>query len=608
MNVSIAYAQLDTMHLQEVRIFSTPFERFSTGQKAIKIDVDKAQTLTEVLSDQPAIYFKNYGNGQLSTISFRGTSANHTNVLWHGIPVNYPSLGQTDFTQWPTWLVESVSLHPGGSGSLYGSGAIGGSVSIDSELSKISTNNASARLAIGSFGEIFTGLKSEYLTGKWSGSTKAYRSIIKNDFEYQFQGQSEIQKNAAILDKGIQQEVQFELAPNRYLFLDAMYTLNHREVQPNKASPDNSDELETENLRAVLGYHSEQENNSFTANLAFVRADQVYNNLDQTLTGQWSAVISYWQEIEDGFSFRVGTNTNLFAANVDAYSEDFRDLQVELFSGFEWARWKNYHAALNLRQSFYDQNSPFTPSFGHEIFLLKSQNQQLIVNQQFSVGYRYPTLNDRYWSPGGNPDLNPESSKTLDTGVKWERKGDAWQLGTDINGFFTHSDDWIVWIPTAEGFWSPRNLRSVRILGLESSAFVRGQLFDSEQHLTGGYAYTQSTNQTGSNTGNQLPYVPFHHFNFGWRSSFRYGLSTHIQYDFIGRRYTTLDNTLLQSVPGFGLWDLGIRSQRQIKDLEWSAEFKIRNITDQSYENLINRAMPGRNYQISLTFTYSNNQ
>ena len=35
----------------------------------------------------------------------------------------------------------------------------------------------------------------------------------------------------------------------------------------------------------------------------------------------------------------------------------------------------------------------------------------------FSRNFRAPTLNERYWQPGGNPDLEPEESYNIEAGI-----------------------------------------------------------------------------------------------------------------------------------------------------------------------------------------------
>src|SRR5690606_22370891 len=85
--------------LEAVSIQGIRPERFMSGQKNLNIDSvsfhqNSNQTLGEFLLTQTPIIVKNYGAGQLASVSFRGTSASHTAVLWNGININYPSLGQ----------------------------------------------------------------------------------------------------------------------------------------------------------------------------------------------------------------------------------------------------------------------------------------------------------------------------------------------------------------------------------------------------------------------------------------------------------------------------------------------------------------------------------
>src|SRR4051812_13008978 len=50
-----------------------------------------ARNLNDALREAVGIYFKNYGNGQLSSISIRGGSAAQTDMLWNGVKLNSPS-------------------------------------------------------------------------------------------------------------------------------------------------------------------------------------------------------------------------------------------------------------------------------------------------------------------------------------------------------------------------------------------------------------------------------------------------------------------------------------------------------------------------------------
>ena len=79
----------------------------------------------ELLSDA-GVYVKSYGLGSLATSSARGGAAGHTLVLWNGLPVSSPMLGQLDLSLFPAAGFDAASFTRGGDGALWGSGAVGG--------------------------------------------------------------------------------------------------------------------------------------------------------------------------------------------------------------------------------------------------------------------------------------------------------------------------------------------------------------------------------------------------------------------------------------------------------------------------------------------------
>src|SRR5687767_7836804 len=115
----VVLAQEDTIrttHLQEVSVYGMPASKYAAGTKLEPVTKDGATLLDQALAAAPSIYFKTYGNGQLSTIAFRGTSASHTAVLWNGMNINSPTLGQTDFSLFPVYLLDDITLQYGASG------------------------------------------------------------------------------------------------------------------------------------------------------------------------------------------------------------------------------------------------------------------------------------------------------------------------------------------------------------------------------------------------------------------------------------------------------------------------------------------------------------
>src|SRR5688572_2660398 len=89
----------DSVLLPVAEVFGIPEEKFLKGSVVHSLDSSirknsLSQHLGETLPVEFPIYFRNYGSGMLSSISLRGTSSQHTAVLWNGININSFSLGQ----------------------------------------------------------------------------------------------------------------------------------------------------------------------------------------------------------------------------------------------------------------------------------------------------------------------------------------------------------------------------------------------------------------------------------------------------------------------------------------------------------------------------------
>src|SRR5690606_15669306 len=114
-------------------------EKYAAGQQVIAFDQKllkdyAGRSLGDLLQQNSGLYLRQYGEGMVASLTIRGTSAGHTAVFWNGLPVNSPSLGQSDFSLIPNGAVDQVAVHLGSTGALYGTDAIGGSVHLNSGL------------------------------------------------------------------------------------------------------------------------------------------------------------------------------------------------------------------------------------------------------------------------------------------------------------------------------------------------------------------------------------------------------------------------------------------------------------------------------------------
>ena len=90
------------LNLPEISIYAErPIKEIGVQQTkmdSIVLKENIALSVADVLTFNSSIFVKNYGRATLSTVSFRGTSASHTQVSWNGMKINNPMLGMTDFS------------------------------------------------------------------------------------------------------------------------------------------------------------------------------------------------------------------------------------------------------------------------------------------------------------------------------------------------------------------------------------------------------------------------------------------------------------------------------------------------------------------------------
>ena len=129
------FSQSDTLF--EHTVFDYKIEEGVNTFSVIEVDSFSlakyfGQTTEELLGKSNGLFVKQYGAGNLATLSIRGSSANQTQVFWNGIPVNTASIGVTDLTLLPIDFYNSLLIKKGGASLSCGSGGIGGAVCLNS--------------------------------------------------------------------------------------------------------------------------------------------------------------------------------------------------------------------------------------------------------------------------------------------------------------------------------------------------------------------------------------------------------------------------------------------------------------------------------------------
>lgn len=122
---------------------------------------DASPILSNALQSMPAPYVQTLGSpGQLTTVSFRGLSASNTIAYMDDIPLNSSASGMFDFAHLLSGSFDKVITTPNPSPVLYGPGATGGIV-----LLNTGKNTNQIKAEVGSFDSLYAyGRKSTYLS------------------------------------------------------------------------------------------------------------------------------------------------------------------------------------------------------------------------------------------------------------------------------------------------------------------------------------------------------------------------------------------------------------------------------------------------------------
>ena len=126
------------------------------------------------------------------------------------------------------------------------------------------------------------------------------------------------------------------------------------------------------------------------------------------------------------------------------------------FSGSVSAKWQPVEPlglSLVLREDMSgDKWAPLIPAFFIDGLISRKGN--VMAKASVSRNYRFPTLNDLYFLPGGNPNLKNEHGFSYDAGVSFDVvKNGIYKLSGSASWFDSYIDDWIIWLPTTKGFF-----------------------------------------------------------------------------------------------------------------------------------------------------------
>jgi iron complex outermembrane receptor protein len=352
--------------------------------------------------------------------------------------------------------------------------------------------------------------------------------------------------------------------------------------------------------------------------MIFSMQNQVYGSSVYPVYYSVSSVWSYSNKIQ--YQFEAGKNTLFKAGYTFAFHHVISKDTVQRTGYNQYRRnnklfvsWQQKWAQLFSMQFFLQKEwvnqdvLPWVPYLGFEMKMPFDQHLVLFGNTSREV--HYPTLNDLYWQPGGNPDLLPEEGWVSSAGLRYATKWKKFRWSGKITWFYNDIKNWIIWLPGLN--MSATNIRHVLSRGLEvnlKTAFPVRKLWVL---LRADYAFNMSTNLGdaarwgGGAVGKQLPYTPVHSGNFTADVRWKQFSITWVNH-FYSERYATYASNLTSRdrLYPYSLNDLYLGKKWKWPKNSLSAQLKIYNLFNKQYWSVLQRPMPGINYMLLLNYQF----
>jgi iron complex outermembrane receptor protein len=604
LSVIVSYSQQDT--LPEVQIEANKINNPSSTYKVVPLSIANNNSLSEVLQSNSAIYLKSYGVGNLSTVSIRGANASQTQLIWNGFTINSPTLGQNDLSISSTSLIDQASLHLGASSLVNSSGGLGGAIQLENKTNFKNRIHLSVSKELGSFGIDNTIAKLKLGNEKWQFFTGFAKKHADNDFKYNnfLKKNPELvrQENATYDQLEVAQNIYYKPSLNHQLGLKTNFTTTER-LLPSIMGVESKGEKQLDDaIKSALEWSYNSGNYFHQLSVGYFY--DFLNYIDTSVLIDSRVAINSFKGyykgkyyFNDSVQLRLSLTTDkIFATSSNFNSRKYQVRDAGFVEYYQLLR-NSLSYTISLRKELISEvKTPLVPAISlkwnkwkkHKLFLSGARN------------FRAPTFNDLYWSPGGNLDLLPENGLLAELGYEYQKK----KTLVGVTTYYSFINNWIQWLPSNKGYWSPVNLKEVESYGVEFSVEKKYKIKEVGLSLVGNYNFVLAQNKASIIEGDasiskQLIYVPRNTASLQINITFKC-LNLNYRQSYNGSVF--IDATNQTYMPYYAPANLRLdwKVNKPNAKNDFSIGATIDNLYNEEYQIVANRPLPGRYYRLIL--------
>jgi len=617
----------DTLKINEVIKTASRQTAFKNSHEELIDSTLKSQyknsSIDELLIIQTSSQIKSYGGlGNLSSISLRGSGANHVSINWNGFPVNSGTTGGTDLSLIQTGFFEDIKIIPGASSSLYGSGTFGGAVELNNKSNYEKGISTSIGSELGSFNT-----EKYFINGNLSNNKFQYKLSVnkikaKNNFTfyntYKFDNPLEERLHNKLNSLNIIQNLNLKLSQTNTLESGIWYIIKDKEIPEIAGSFGSGNKMQKDSIfRTYLRWKKVFAKSLLTVSSAFFTEylqytdktnsyDTAYSINSKINANNFAGDISYRYYLSNKLIIDFTGIINNQQISTSNYTENqIFETNYSLISSLKY-NISDFDIRFSFRNEFLE-DVKYIPLFNFGISKKIFKNK-IILKSNISNKFRKATFNEKYWQPGGNINIKHETGNNAEISMKY-------LFGKNANNHFnityycSNIKDMIQWIPE-NGVWTAVNNREVQINGIETNVNYSLQSGMFKHTFYTSYNFTNSMlTDVYSGKDDFIPqkmiYTPTNTAKLFFTSSYKkITISWSSQYT--EKQFTTQENTNNFSLPAYSLSNIYASYHFDIKYFNISFKAKFLNIFNKQYELIKSYPTSGRAFYFGITFTYKN--